>query len=113
MSLLRWMGVAFARFVGFVIMILGAWIFFLNVSQVDYQAWVLVWILVSGLAGALGGRLSAQLRRTETIPHSEGAVRWLDRHAGERSPPHLSALMILPMVAVVSPMWPYLRITSE
>lgn len=49
------MGLTFARFVGLAVMILGAWIFILNLVDKGWSDLVLVWILASGLVGAVSG----------------------------------------------------------
>lgn len=60
MEMLRWMGRTSAKFVGLVIMILGAWVVIVNLGDAfqargGYQGWVLLWIFTSGTAGAIGG----------------------------------------------------------
>lgn len=58
--MLRWIGRTFARFVGLMIMILGAWVVIVNAGEAftgtgGYRGWILAWIFCSGLAGAAGG----------------------------------------------------------
>lgn len=45
----------FARFVALAVTILGAWMFAINLIELDFEGWVLSWILASGLAGVCGG----------------------------------------------------------
>ncbi len=103
MELLRWMGRTFAKFVGLVIMILGAWVVIINIGEAFrstgvYQGWILLWILGSGLAGAVGGLFylvsfdgPQRFRTTRTR-----LLSWLGMLGGALIPS-----MILPMLVVL------------
>ena len=55
-SILKWMGRTFARFVGLAVMILGGWILLVNLVEGPKDAgWVYAWVLGSGALGAAGG----------------------------------------------------------
>ena len=58
MNALRRLGMLLARFVALVVVLLGAWIFLINLGERGYdEPWILAWVLFSGLAGAVGGVL--------------------------------------------------------
>ena len=63
MDLLKWIGKTFARFVGLLIAVLGAWIFGANAysaitgSTVYDPGWVLAVVLVAGALSTAGGVL--------------------------------------------------------
>lgn len=54
-SIMRRIGLSFARLVGLAVMILGALIFIVNIGDRGWDSWILVWILASGLLGAMSG----------------------------------------------------------
>ena len=114
MDLLRWMGATFARFVAFVVMILGTWTFVRNVTGANYEGLVLVWVIGSSLSGGVGGLLyllswdGPQRLRSQRV--RSGA--WLAMLASALLPTSLT-LMILPMVIAVCPLLPSSRVTSE
>lgn len=114
MGLLRWMGTTLARFVGLVVMILGGWTFWVNVIDIEYEGLILIWILASGLVGAVGGLFyllswdgPERFRTQRTRLWS-----WAAMVLASLLPTSLT-LMIFPMVAIVSPVLPYARVTSE
>jgi len=113
-DLLGWMGRTFARFVGFVLVILSGWMFFVNVIEVHYEPWVMVWIWVAGLAGAIGGIVFLlSFDGPERFKKQRIRYRgWVGMMVGALFPTSLT-LMVLPMVVFVSPLWPYLRLASE
>ena len=114
MDLLRWMGSTFARFVAFVVMILGIWTFVRNVTGANYEGLVLVWVIASSFAGGAGGLLYLLSwdgpQRFRSQPIRLGG--WLAMLASALLPTTLT-LMILPMVIVVCPLLPYARVTSQ
>ncbi len=104
MDLLLWMGRMYARFVAVSVAILGAWIFVINLIQLDGPAWVLVWVLFSGLAGALGGVLyllsldGPQRFRTRR----QRVIGWLAMLISVLLPTSLT-VMLIPLVLSVIP----------
>lgn len=48
---------AFARFVGLIFTLLGAWIFAVNIFSDAYSGAVYAWIIIAGASGAVGGGL--------------------------------------------------------
>lgn len=104
MYLLKWMGMAFARFVGVSVALLGGWIFILNLGDRGWESWVLVWVLASGLLGALSG-LAFLLsfdgpdrfrNRTARL------IAWLGMLASVSLPTSLT-FMLVPMILLVLP----------
>lgn len=97
------MGRTFAKFVGLVVMILGAWVVIINIGEAfgstgGYQGWILLWIFGSGLAGAVGGLFylvsfdgPQRFRTTRTR-----LLSWLGMLGGALIPS-----MILPMLVVL------------
>lgn len=103
-SLLRWMGLTFARFVGLAVMILGAWIFILNLVDKGWSDLVLVWILASGLVGAVSG-LGFLLSFDGPARFRNRWVRvisWAGMLASVALPTSLT-FMLVPMVVLVLP----------
>ena len=49
------LGWSLARFVGLVFVLLGGWVFLINVVELSYSGGILIWIVLSGLFGAVGG----------------------------------------------------------
>ena len=119
MSLLTWMGLTFARFVAFVVMVLGAWVAVANGAQAirgtpGYTGWVLLLVLFTGLAGAAGGLLYLASfdgpRRFRTERHR--LYGWVGMLISAMLPTSLT-LMLVPMVAIVFPRLSYLRIEDQ
>ena len=119
MSLLHWMGLTFARFVAFVVMILGGWIAVANGVQAvqgtpGYTGWVLALVLSTGLAGAVGGLMylasfdGPRRFRTERVR----LYGWAGMLISALLPTSLT-LMLVPMVAIVFPRLSYLRMEEE
>lgn len=119
MDLLRWIGVTFARFVGLVVLILGGWIAGLNawlslVSGDGYDGSVLALVLLTGIAGAVGGVAyllsfdGPKRFRTQRVR----LYGWAGMLISALLPTSLT-LMILPMVILVSPLLPWLRVAEE
>lgn len=120
MDLLRWMGVTFARFVGLLILILGGWAassfiwaLFAEDSQTESLVLVILVVLM-WLAGAVGGLLyllsfdgPSRFRTQKTRMWG-----WIGMLAAGLVPTSLT-LMILPLVAAVIPLLPWLRVRDE
>ncbi len=54
-NMLRRLGRTFARFVGLIFIILGVWVFAINLIELSYSGSTLAWIVVAGVLGATGG----------------------------------------------------------
>lgn len=105
MDLLRWMGRMFARFVAVSVIILSAWLFFVNAfGDQGWRVWVLIWILASGVAGTVGGVLYLLSldgpARFRTKPTRIGG--WAAMLAAVLLPTAL-AFMLVPLVLVLIP----------
>jgi hypothetical protein len=46
---------SFYRLVGLAFALLGGWVLFINLVEVNYSGWILAWVLSAGFFGALGG----------------------------------------------------------
>jgi hypothetical protein len=120
MDLLRWMGVTFARFVGLMVLILGGWaatsfIWALFTEDSRTESLGLVALVVfMWLAGAVGGLFYLlsfdgpnRFRTQKTRMWG-----WIGMLAAGLVPTSLT-LMILPLVAAVIPLLPWLRVRDE
>lgn len=104
MDLLLWMARMYARFVAISVAILGAWIFVINLFELDGEFWILAWVLLSGLAGAAGGVLyllsmdGPERFRTR----SRRFIGWLAMLVSVMLPTSLT-LMLVPLVLLLIP----------
>lgn len=104
MDLLLWMARMYARFVAISVAILGAWIFVINLFELDGEFWILSWVLLSGLAGAAGGVLyllsmdGPERFRTR----SRRFIGWLAMLVSVMLPTSLT-LMLVPLVLLLIP----------
>lgn len=94
----------FARFVAITVAILGAWIFVINLIQLDGGFWILVWVILSGLFGAVGGVLYLLSMDGPTRFQSRGwrILGWSAMLASVVLPTNL-ALMLIPLVLLLIP----------
>jgi hypothetical protein len=54
---MRRLAQSFYRLVGLMFALLGAWVLYVNLPEINYSGWILVWILSAGLFGLVGGAL--------------------------------------------------------
>lgn len=119
MGLLRWVGRAFARFVGLFVMILSGWALLLNVidlirGEIEAPGALVALVVSTGISGALGGLAyllsfdGPKALRTQRLR----LVGWVGMLIAALLPTSLT-LVIVPMVLIVCPLFPYLRLVGE
>lgn len=119
MELVRWMGRAFARLVALIIMILSGWALLVNVIDLirgDIEAPGLAAVLVvsAGISGALGGlAYLASFDGPSTLRTQRLRLAgWFGMLIATLLPTSFT-LMVLPIVLVVCPLFPYLKLVDE
>jgi hypothetical protein len=119
MDMLRWTGRTFARLVGVIVMILSGWGLLINIidlvrGEIAAPGLLVVVVVSTGICGALGGLAyllsfdgPRQLRTRRLRLYG-----WLGMLVAALLPTSLT-LMIVPMVLIVCPLFPYLKLTEE
>jgi hypothetical protein len=98
-------GWSLARFIALAVMLLGAWIFVINLANRGYdETWVLAWVLFSGVAGLLGGiaYLLSIDGPSRMRTRSWRVLGWLGLLASATLP-HSFTLVVLPAVLLLFP----------
>lgn len=105
MPALRRLGLLFARLVALGVLVLGAWIFLINIIQGGYdELWVQAWVVFSGMAGVVGGTL--YLLSIDGPQHQRTRSRRLWGWTGmmiSAALPHSFSFIIIPSVLALIP----------
>jgi len=94
-----------ARFIALTVMLLGAWIFVINLGDRGYdETWALAWVLFSGVAGLLGGMayLLSIDGPSRMRTRSWRVLGWIGLLASATLP-HSFTFVVLPAVLLLLP----------